>query len=254
MAFKIPALPPDPSEPAGPPAPGPLELWKAWKADPSPATTAPMLAALSPTIDKAAAAAVGDVNPVVRGRARSMALAGLRTFDPARGASLSGHLYNHLQGLKRYAARAAAGVYVPERVSLDRRAVGLAERELADRLGRDPTADELADHSGFSPARIAKVRGAPGRAANSGFFSSMGEAGEGLDPAVRDRGTSQQSWERLVAQDFHPTDQKILEYHRAGLANDAIARKLRLSPAAISTRKRKMQAVFDREAELSPFL
>lgn len=139
---------------------------------------------------------------------------------------------------------------MPERISLDRRAIGMSQQTLKDELGRDPTEDELADHSGFSTNRLRRVR-SYSPAMSHGFFSTLGEKGEGLDPAVNSN--SSNSWEQLVMDEMSPVDKKIVEYHKQGLQNQQIAAKLRMTPGRISQRKAVIQAAFDREAELSPF-
>lgn len=226
-------------------------MWKDWKATPSnPASNAKMLRSLDPLIDRAASTQVGDVNPLVRSRARSLTLQAMNSYDPNKGRFQS-HLYNQMQGLKRYSAQAAQGVRMPERVVLDRRAIDMAHTELRDRLGRDPTDDELADHSGFSTRRIAKVRG-QSPAMSEGYFSGLGEDGGGFNPAVRGPGSSP-AWEQLVASELNPVDRKIYDYARAGMQNQEIARRLRRSPGLISQRKLSIQKILDKESDLSPF-
>jgi len=225
-------------------------IWKDWKAaPPDPATNARTLRSLDPLIDRAAKTHVGDVNPLVRSRARSLALQSLQTYDPNKGRFQS-HFYNQMQGLKRYSAQTAQGVRVPERVVLDRRALDMAEGELRDRLGRDPTDDELADHSGFNVRRIQKVRGySP--AMSQGYFSQLGEDGGGFEPGVNRSTTA--AWEQLILDDLNPVDRKIFDYHRQGMSNQQIAAKLRRSAGLISQRKAVIQKLLDQEQELSPF-
>lgn len=222
-----------------------------WKASPTPEANASVLRTLDPVINGAANTHVGRVNPLIKGKARSLTLNALQSYDPKKG-KLTTHIYNQLQGLKRFSAQTAAGVYVPERVSLDKRALGLANQELKDTLGREPTDDELSDHSGFSPGRIKQVRSV-NPAMSTGFFSQLGENSEGLDPAVNKQSGLNQTWEKLVMSEMSPIDQKIVEYHKQGLQNQQIAAKLRLTPGRVSQRKKVIQEAFDREADLSPF-
>ena len=79
------------------------------------------------------------------------------------------------------------------------------------------------------------------------------------DQAVADDQTSTDSWLRFVRDDLTDIDQQILD-HTTGiggakvLSNKQLARRLQLTPGAISQRKLKIQAILDREEELSPFL
>lgn len=228
--------------------------WKTWKASPTPTATAGFMKQLDPVIDKAARSQVGEqgMNPLVKSRARVITLKALQGYDPQQGRLVS-HLYNHMQGLKRYTAQTAAGIHVPERVALDRRAVDASHQELHDELGRDPTDDELADRSGFSTRRISHVR-KYNPAMSSGYFDSVGEAtgdAEGsFDPAVNS--TPSSAWENIIISEMTPIDQLIVKHTRAGMMNQDIAAKLRLSPGAISQRKLKIQQKLDAESGTSP--
>ncbi len=234
-----------------PAAPDYDTMWGEWKATPGPEANAKMLRALDPVIDRAAQAHVGKVNPLVRSRARTMTLQGLATYDPKRG-RLQSHLFNHLQGLKRYNAQSSAGLRIPERVMLDRRAVEMAAQELQDTHGREANDDELSDYTGLSAGRVRHVRTINGRPMSSGYFSGMGEGGEGYDPAVKAKGP-EAAWRQVVYGDLSPTDKKIFEYADRGMQNQEIAKQLKLSPGRISQRKMLIQSMLDRENELSPF-
>lgn len=233
------------------------EPYKAWKADPSPATRSKFLAAMEPDIDKAIQANVGRVDPLTRARGRRVALQALNTYDPSRG-RLRTHLYNHMRTLKRYAGQQGMGVKVPERVMLDRRTLDLARQELQDDLGREPTDSELSEKVGYSSDRLAHIRKyAP--ALTEGYFASLGETGEsggGLNPAVQ--GPESKAWLQFVYEDLSPMDRLIMEYTvgmngKPRLANQEIAKRLQRSPGLISQRKLMIQQLLNQEEQLSPF-
>lgn len=228
--------------------------YSAWKADPNPRTAGALVQALDPVLNSAVRTyGGGSPSPTLRSRAKLLALEAAGRYDPAR-AKLRTHLMVHLQGLRRYAAREQQIVGVPERVALDLHRVRTSAGELADRLGRDPTDRELADHTGLSVKRIGYVRQARGALAE-GQLTREGESGEEVfQPAVvqnhNDRG-----WTDLVYHDSSPTDQLILE-HSLGLhgkkvlPKQQIARKLGLSPGAVSQRAARIQAMLDKREEL----
>lgn len=243
------------------PAPGfdsdPLAApYKAWAASPKgPADNAAVLQAMGPHIDKAARAHVGEVNPIIRSRARQMALTGLATFDPNKGTRVSSHLHNHLQGLKRYNAQLAQGVRIPERVVLDRRTLDGASRELGDDLGRDPTDDELSEHTGLSGRRIASIRRGAGMSVNTGRFAGIGEDGSDLTPAVN--APENDAWLPLLYDDLSDTDKIIFE-HTVGwqgkpkLGTGQLAERLRVTPGRVSQRKLEIQRQLDQMQEYMP--
>jgi len=231
--------------------------WKTWKAQPSPQASSALLDTADPIIESAARTHIGDVNPLVKAKGRRLALSAFQTYSPDRG-SLKNHLYSQLQGLKRYSAKTTTPVRVPERLMLDRSLLERSGTELNDKLGRDATLDELADHTGLSVRRIAYVRSfqAP---MSSGYFDSLGEtAGEGGGYSPGVKSAPGQSFLHMVYGDLEPTDKKIMEWSMGlggaqRLSNQQIADKLRLTPGAISQRKLKIQQLLNKEQNLSPF-
>jgi len=158
-----------------------------------------------------------------------------------------------LQGLKRYARQQTAGISIPERVQLDRQYLDQQEEELRTELGRDPNVDELADRAKISAKRINYVR-STGRAVAEGQF--VGPEGP-FQPAVEQPSTG--AWQEFVYSDLDPTNKKIMEWAvgmhgQPQLSNLEIARRLRLTPGAISQRKRNIQQILDQEQDLSPFM
>lgn len=229
------------------------EPYTAWKTAPGPLTNAPMLKALQPTIEGAIRTHVGEPNPLLTSRARLMALEGLGSYDPKRG-RLQTHLYNHLQGLKRVNRQQTTILRVPERISLDRYHLENATQELAHTLGRDPTDDELADHTGFSPRRIAKVRSYNPAVAEG----TIDEATQGNGPVggVQDVASARPLHLDIVYDELDAYHKAIMEYSlglngRRALSNQEIARKMKRSPGAISQAKARIQKMLDDAEELA---
>jgi DNA-directed RNA polymerase specialized sigma subunit len=227
--------------------------FQAWKADPSPANTDRFLTAVDPIIRQGVSVYGGrDANPMMTSRARRMAYDAAGKYDPTKS-SLKTHLMGHFQGLRRYGARQSQVINVPEAVALDQHHLVEAEARLRDQLyGRDPSDAELADHTGLSRKRIRYIRGyraplAEGQAAAAGAGDD-GEGG-GWEPAVQGPDTS-----RLRAQyiydDLPGSDQVILEYAMGlngspKLSTGDIARRLRITPGAVSQRAAKIQKLLD---------
>lgn len=229
------------------------DAYGAWKAAPSPESNASMLRTLGPVIEGAARLHTGAVDPITIGHGRRLALEGLRRYDPAKG-RLQTHLYNHLQGLKRLSRRQTQALSAPERVVLERHGLEEAGRALESELNREPSDMELMDHLGIAAKRLARLRSyRPGVAEGTMEASATGLYG-GADPA----GERRSVWQDLVYSELSPIDQRIMEHTlglhgRQPLENREIARRLRLSPGAISQRKAKIQALLDQEDEISPF-
>lgn len=227
-------------------------LYTTWQQNRTPEGNAAALQALNPTINQAMQTHVGKQDPLLKSKARRMTLRALQTYDPMRG-RLRNHVYNHLRGLKRAAGQQAHILRAPERLMLDRRAVGASQQELEDELGREPTDDELAHRAGFSVGRLQRIRGyKPGM--SHGFFENLGEGG--FLPAVKRQ--ESEAWVQFVYDDLSPIDKKIMEWTlglngQPVLANQVIAKRLNRSPGAISQRKKLIQNLLDEEQDLSPF-
>jgi hypothetical protein len=226
----------------------------AWKADPTPAKSDDFLKSIDPIVQEGLNVYGGrNANPMMRSRARRIALDAAGKYDPAK-ASLKTHLMAHLQGLRRYGAQQNQVIKVPEAVALDQQHLGEAEAELGDRLGRDPSDMELADHTGLSRRRIAHIRGyrpavPEGRLASLADEDEEGGAGGGFEPAVEgpDRSALRA---QFLYHDLDPHDQVILEYGMGlngapRLPAAAIARRLKLSPGAVSQRAARIQRMLD---------
>lgn len=230
------------------------EPYTAWKATPSPVTNAAMLKALHPTIEGAIRTHVGEPNPLIVSRARSMAMGGLSSYDPKRG-RLQNHMYNHLLGLKRANRQQTTILKVPERVAMDKYHLENATKELRATLGSDPTDEQLADATGFSPARMAKVR-----SYNSGISEGyMDDTTEGqVFGGMKSNAPQKSYWADIVYDGLDDYHKRIME-HTLGLngkkklPNHVLAAKMNRSPGAISQAKLRIQKMLDEEHDYSPF-
>ncbi len=223
-----------------------------WTADPSPKGNATLLKHLAPTIEHAIRTHVGEPSPLLTSRARKMVLAAVRTYDPKRS-RLQTHLFNQLQGLKRANRQLSTVVKVPERVAIDRYHLERYTKDLHDELGREPTDAELANKTGFSPKRIARVR-SYSPAVAEGTISATSDGN--VYGAVDEIGSRRRStWQEMVYGDLSTQDQRIMELTlglngRKPLSNMEIARKLGKSPGLISQRKAHIQGLLDQEEEM----
>jgi DNA-directed RNA polymerase specialized sigma subunit len=226
----------------------------AWSANPNPTSSDAFLKAVDPVIQEGLNVYGGrSANPMMRSRARRIALQAAGRYDPSK-ASLKTHLMAHLQGLRRYGAQQNQVIHVPEAVALDQHHLNEAEAELSDRLGRDPSDLELADHTGLSRRRIAHIRGyrspvSEGRLALLADEDEEGGAGGGFEPAVEGPDRTKLRAEFLY-HDLDPHDQVILEYGMGlngatKLPASQIARRLKLSPGAVSQRAARIQQMLD---------
>jgi hypothetical protein len=233
-----------------------LEPYTAWKAAPGPASNSVMLKALRPTIDSAIRTYVGEPNPLIASRARLLTLKGLASYDDSRG-KLKTHTFNQLQGLKRANRQQTTILKVPERIQLDQNQLNSAIQELSATLGREPTDAQLSDFTGFSPARIAKVRRYKS-GISEGYLADLEAKQVGFSggsarlPSII---PVKSFWQDIVYDEMDDYHKKIMELAlglngRRAISNAAIAAKLGKSPGAISQAKARIQAALDAEYEL----
>lgn len=137
--------------------PSPMDAaYTAWAANPTPENMKAVLDDLDPTINSEIQRFSGP-KPLLRSRARALAVKAVRSYDPAGGARLRSWVVTQLQPLSRY-NNSLKPVYVPEDAARKSYAVAKARDEFVDEHGRDPTDEELADVVGISVARLRKVQ------------------------------------------------------------------------------------------------
>lgn len=216
---------------------------EAYLAAPSPATAGPVLRVVSPVIDEALRSYAGSESQAAtaRAQAKRLTLEAVRRYDPQR-AKLRTHLLSHLRGIRRQVERASGGVYVPEQWRIDARTVSAVHADLRDELNRDPSDAEVADRASIPVDRVRRARNVP-------LVLSSSRGGEGVTVAA----PSEHAWNRWVEgvyHDLHPTDQVILE-HSFGLfgnpvlSGQDVAKKINLSPGAVSQRKARIQGMLN---------
>lgn len=208
-----------------------------WVKQPTPENMSRVVSSLDPVINKAVTTyATGNVSPVVRGRARVLAMKAVRSFNPSRGAVLNTHIMGQLRPLARYARQAASSVKLSERKLLAFNDLHRIEEDFYDRNGRDPSDVELSDLSGLSNMRISKLRNYM-----SPIVSSHGAQDSTLGAPITSRTDPNEVWLDYVYYDLDNVSRKILDWKlgRNGnprLRNEEIAIKLKMTPSAISQR------------------
>jgi RNA polymerase primary sigma factor len=229
--------------------------YQTWQTTKTPETNTALLGTLQPVIDTAVMSYAGqNASPTIRSRAKMMALKALDTYDPKRG-NVRTHLLSQLQSLRRLSAQAQNIITIPEQVGLDYSRLNESEGELRDQLGRDPTDDELADQTGLSKKRIQKIR-----AFNQPVSEGMTTREVGDDEAyggdvasnIPNSTRSADAWFNFVYDDLGPVDKLIADMTlgrngRRKASTQDIARRLNITPGAVSQRAAKIQSLLDKQ-------
>lgn len=226
------------------------DVYRTWSAKPDKANTAKMLSAIDSDINKGVMAHIGQMNPLLKSRARIMTAKALKKYNPDE-ASLSTFVVNNLQSLKRENRKQTQIISVPERVFYDQNYVREAETGFELENGRLPTDEELADATGLSLRRLNHIRKFH-QGISEGSLAVEDEDSEfSFSPAVTGGKRNISPFVNVVYDDADQIDKKIMEWTfglngNQKLPNHVIASKLRITPGAVSQRKAKIQTTLGR--------
>lgn len=233
-------------------------LYPQWQQQQTPELNTRVIGAIQPIVDTAVSSYAGaNASPTIKNKARLMALKALHTYDPNKG-TVKTHLLSQLQSLRRLSAKEQNIISLPEQVGLDFQRLSAAENELRDSLSRDPTDDEIADATGLSTRRIKKIR-----SFNQPISEGMTamQAGHSEDAANTDIESTlpnytkhTDAWLDFVHGDLSPTDKLIMDMTlgrngRRKASTQDIARRLNITPGAVSQRAAKIQSMIDARYE-----
>lgn len=222
------------------------EAYEAWRVKPTPEAMGNLLEASDPVL-RSAVQSYGRGNPALYSKARQLAIKAYQSYDPERGTKLRTHVMNQLQPLTRHAHKLSTAVRVPERSAHELYLMGQARAGFQDKRGREPSDGELSDLTGLSHKKLLQLRRAGGELAESSLLETdeSGEAGTAY-PGVH-RESPEKIWAEYVHHDLGPVDQQILRW-RTGLhgdpvlSNNEIAKRLKLTPGAVSQRAARIAA------------
>lgn len=236
-----------------PPLQAPPDPVEDYRKKPTPKGLRGVVESLDPTIQKALRAYAPNASPVVQSRARLLAANAVRSFQPGRGADLNTHVYRQLQRLQQEGPRISDPMPQAERSRRDSGKIMAAISAAADDIGREPTDEELSELTGLPRRRITKVRAhMRHRMSESQYTEGLGndDDSDNAQEAVATERTGYDDWVDAVYHDLPEVDRIILQY-RTGfrgapkLSSGDIARRLKLSPAAVSQRVTRIQAKLD---------
>lgn len=218
-----------------------LDAWRTWKTKPTDTNASALLAQVSPLIHKEVNKWSGTLaRPLLETEGKRLAMQAFHSYSPDKGAALGTHVVNQLQRMSRLSYANQNVARLPENKMLLYHGFNVAHSELADSLGRAPTADELADRLGWPVDKVAEYRRSIGR-------REMLESGglfEGSDAGLYDADKSDHIVD-FIHHDLPPPQKAIFE-HLTGyggaevLSNQEIQKKLGLTQGQYSHLKGKL--------------
>jgi DNA-directed RNA polymerase specialized sigma subunit len=159
-----------------------MALYEAWKADPSPTTTEPIMKRLAPVFrSKEISWKAPAVNPAAfQAKAKSLAIEGLKTYDPQKGTALRTWVEHRLQPLKRFNVEQQNYAKIPEAKAARIGDIQGATDDLKEELGRDPTHAEIAEYVNpqlsqrqqLTPQKVQEIQAAQRRDVIGSSFES----------------------------------------------------------------------------------
>ena len=219
-------------------------VYNQWRKTKAPQDLRAVVNQYDKTISSAMREFAGTVDsPIIRKRAEIMAAKAIQTFDPNRGASLATHIWNQLQPLRRIAPNINDPLPKPERLRREAAVLNSARVQLMDKLGREPTIDELADQTNYDSRKISRLMRREKAIIAESSLMPPGEGDEEDEDFLP--GTQREDpiniYAQFVYHDLPPRDKLIFQY-RTGwggspvLSNREIARRLNVSEATVSKR------------------
>lgn len=232
-------------------AAGPAEdAYHAWKANPTPEGLKGVVDIVQPTIEQAVRAYAPNASPVVRDRAQLMAAKAIQGYSPAYGANLHTHVYRQLQTLQRMAPQLHDPMPLPEQLRVDRGRVFGAVEQVTNDLGREPSDEEVAELAKLPLKRVIKVRQMMRAGLPQSVIEERGEDDEDAPDLIAHETTPRDDWHDAVYHDLGDMD-RVVMMHRSGyrkapiLTNQEIAKKLNITPSAVTQRAARIQAKLD---------
>jgi len=164
-----------------------VELWRAWRADPSPLTTEPLLDSIEPIIETSVRSVFGRgltggrmriPRVVVKGMANNIALKQLETNYHPDKSQINTYLTNYLsRKLAPELNKYQNIVRIPHGKAKDIKPIQMAATELEERLQRHPSDLEIADHLKLPEHHVQAVRH---QASQRDYIASKAELETGL--------------------------------------------------------------------------
>lgn len=213
-----------------------IDLWYAYKASKSTNDRAALLRNMDGIIQNYVNKWAGPIpRDVLLNEARSLAIKAFDTFDPNKGALLSTHVTNNLLPLSRIVYSHQNTIRIPENLVMKLNTFNQAKDHLTTLYGRNPTTDELHQHTGFSSKEIAKFE----QALSHNLIESAGEVSGEFFTSHDDEDADLM---QALYMDLNPDEKVLFEYltgynHKPRLNTEQILKTLNISQAQLSYKK-----------------
>lgn len=186
-----------------------LELYTAWKDNPTKSNMGALLKQLQPMIHREVSRLTGSVpTPALKMEATKWAIEGIKTFDPSHGAALSTHVANWLQKTKRLNYKVQNAARLAENQQLRFNQYNTARQDLMSELSREPTHEELAARitsqgkDTWTAKQVKKFQ--------NELFNDFSESGAEYAPTFKEFDSGKIQWS-YVMDNLTPDEKKLLD-------------------------------------------
>ena len=175
----------------------------------------------------------------LRTQATTQLIKAFKSYDPSKGTQPTTHIWNQMQRVQRVATESLTSGHAPEYRNIKRSTFVTIRDNLTDRLGYDPSVDDMADELGWDRNEVARMNSELGGevTASGAEFDFYGNS---MQMKSKDRILSDYLYHELKGK-----EKTIYEYTfgvggKPKLNNKQIAEKLHTNEMAIHRAKKVM--------------
>lgn len=182
---------------------------------------------------------VGVSPATLRTQATTQLIKAFKTYNPDMGTQPSTHVWNQMQKVQRLATESLTSGHMPEYRNVKRSTFVTVRDNLTDQLGREPSADDMADELGWDKNEVSRMNAELGGevTASKADFDFFGNS---LQMEGNDKRLAGYLYHELGGKD------KVIFEHTFGfggkpiLNNKEIAKKLGTNEMAVHRAKKAM--------------
>lgn len=218
-----------------------LELWHAWKREPTDQNLAPLMDSLQNLVQsRVNQFRKAPVPPAaLMGFANTQVMKALNTFSPDKGAALSTHVSWHLKKVQTFAIKHQNLGKIPDQRANNITEFKAAKDELRETLGFEPDSLSLAEHLGWSQREVARMESEQQR---KDLIASKSPEADNLPDLYSSR---EREVLRYIHHDLTPDERLVFEYSmglygKPQLSAQAIAKQMNISAPKVSRIRNKI--------------
>jgi len=218
-----------------------IEMIENWQKTKDPAMFGKLMVRYNPVVHKFANqySGTGVSKNALTTKARAQLIKSLNTYNPKAGTQPITHVYNNMKKLNRMASESLTSGHIPEARSLKIATYKTTVDNMKDRLGRDPSVQEVSEELKWDPVEVGRMNSelTGETTASKADFDFYGNSTQGTSA---DKELVDYMYVGLKGQD------KIIFEHTFGfggkpiLKNKEIAKKLNTNEMAVSRTKKRL--------------